>query len=71
VQAMYKEELVIAIRDLGYRHLDASWINEIVIGQAIAEVLAGGLISREELFITTKIRASQFKDVKGALKRSL
>ncbi|RNE48636.1 aldo/keto reductase [Corynebacterium alimapuense] len=42
--------------ELGYRHIDtaSAYANEEVVGQAIAEAIAAGDVTREELFITTK-----------------
>ncbi|MFN2099897.1 aldo/keto reductase [Altererythrobacter sp. MF3-039] len=41
----------------GYRHLDcaADYGNEIEVGQGIARAIADGLVSREELWITSKL----------------
>jgi alcohol dehydrogenase (NADP+) len=43
--------------EAGFRHLDCSerYRNEEQVGQAIQEALGAGLLSREELFITTKL----------------
>ncbi|CAG2104893.1 unnamed protein product [Medioppia subpectinata] len=43
--------------DSGYRHIDTAidYQNEKAIGQAVTEVLAKGVIKRQELFITTKL----------------
>ena len=45
-----------AIR-VGYRHLDTAsfYENEEVVGQAIANSIAAGVVRREDLFITTKM----------------
>ncbi|MEX1368678.1 MAG: aldo/keto reductase [Nannocystaceae bacterium] len=45
-----------AIR-LGYRHIDcaAAYMNEGEIGQAIAKCIAEGLVTRDELWITSKL----------------
>lgn len=65
------EECVRVIREaisLGYRHIDTASIyeNEEEVGQAIAEAIAAGDVSREELFITTKV----WNDCHGAEKAS-
>lgn len=65
------EECVRVIREainLGYRHIDTASIyeNEEEVGQAIAEAIAAGDASREELFITTKV----WNDCHGAEKAS-
>ena len=43
--------------EVGYRHIDGAAIygNEPEIGEAVKEVLAAGLVKREELFITSKL----------------
>ena len=43
--------------DLGYRHFDCAWIyqNEAEIGQAFQRVFARGDVTREELWITSKL----------------
>lgn len=67
-----------AIKDAlsaGYTHIDTATIygNEEEIGQAIKEAIDEGLVSREELFITTKLwnDAHAAEDVIPALKDSL
>lgn len=42
---------------IGYRHFDCAWIygNEKEIGDAFAAAFAEGLVSREEIFVTTKL----------------
>ena len=49
-----------AILEEGYRHIDTAKVynNEEMIGEALKEVLATGNITREELFITTKLWAT-------------
>ena len=54
------EEVADAVRNairLGYRHIDCAAVygNEKQIGQAIADVIAEGVCTREELFITGKV----------------
>ena len=50
------ESVKMAIRN-GYRHIDCAWIyqNESSVGRAITELLDSGEISREELWITSKL----------------
>lgn len=45
--------------DLGYRHIDTAsfYENEKEIGEAIREKIKDGTVTREELFITTKVRS--------------
>lgn len=43
--------------DCGYRHVDCAWLyqNETEIGMAIADKIKEGVVSRDELFITSKV----------------
>ncbi|CAG5047579.1 unnamed protein product [Parnassius apollo] len=43
--------------EAGYRHIDTAetYGNEVEIGQGIADAIQNGLVTREELFITTKL----------------
>lgn len=45
----------------GYRHLDTAFLygNEVVVGQAINEAIADGDVTREELFVSTKIHSNK------------
>lgn len=45
-----------AIR-LGYRHIDAAWVykNQDEVGEGIKEAISSGLVTREELWVTTKL----------------
>ena len=62
-----------AITQEGYRHIDtaAGYSNEHHIGLAIKDALASGKVTREELFITTKLWVTDYDDIEGAVKRSL
>ncbi|MEO1635275.1 MAG: aldo/keto reductase [Cyanobacteria bacterium J06631_9] len=42
---------------VGYRHIDAAWIyqNENEVGRAITESLSSGILTRDELFVTSKL----------------
>ena len=60
----------------GYRLIDTAqaYMNEAAVGKAVSRVIADGLVSREELFITTKLWVSNMKTEDGAyasLKESL
>lgn len=53
-------EVAAAVREaisLGYRHIDCARVygNEAQIGEVLAEVLASGLVKREDLWITSKL----------------
>lgn len=61
-----------AIR-LGYRHIDCAAVygNEKEIGQAIAEVIAEGVVTREELWITSKVWNNMHDRVAEACEKSM
>jgi alcohol dehydrogenase (NADP+) len=70
VQAAVRE----AIR-LGYRHIDcaAAYGNEVEIGKAIRDAIGAGEVTRQELWITSKLwcNAHGRDNVAGALRKSL
>ncbi|KAK1381512.1 non-functional NADPH-dependent codeinone reductase 2-like [Heracleum sosnowskyi] len=72
--AAIKEALVEAVK-AGYRHFDtaALYMSEPYLGEALAEALKLGIVSRNELFITTKLWAASAHPghVIPALKKSL
>jgi diketogulonate reductase-like aldo/keto reductase len=45
--------------DLGYRHIDTAWSynTEEPIGIAVNDLIAAKLISRDDIFISTKVRS--------------
>ena len=60
----------------GYRLIDTAqaYMNEAAVGKAVRRAIADGLVSREELFVTTKLWVSNMKTEDGAyasLKESL
>ncbi len=61
--------------EMGYRHIDCApaYENESEVGTAITEVINSGMVSREELWITSKLwnNAHLPQDVKPALERTL
>jgi diketogulonate reductase-like aldo/keto reductase len=62
--------------DMGYKHIDTAmaYANEHEVGQAIAEAIENGIITREELFVTTKLRrphALGFEEAKQRCQESL
>jgi diketogulonate reductase-like aldo/keto reductase len=61
-----------AIR-MGYRHIDCAAVyqNEKEIGEAIAEVIAEGTVTRRELWITGKVWNNRHRDVEKACRESL
>ena len=60
---------------LGYRHLDtaSAYGNEEIVGQAVADAIAAGDVTREEMFITTKAWQDEqgAENIPGAFRRSL
>ncbi len=60
---------------VGYRHFDCAAVygNESAIGQALSDSIADGEITREELWLTSKLwnNAHLAKDVRPALEKSL
>ena len=61
-----------AILEHGYRHIDTARVyeNEGEIGQALEECMQAG-VTREELFITTKLWMSGYDDIEGTCRESL
>ena len=51
------EKIVRTAIELGYRHIDTASLygNEVEVGKAIADAIAAGDVTREELFVTTKL----------------
>ncbi|CAK7329597.1 unnamed protein product [Dovyalis caffra] len=66
-------DLIVNSIKLGYRHFDcaADYKNEAEVGEALAEAFKGGLVKREDLFITTKLWNSDHGHVVEACKDSL
>ncbi|NJL00931.1 MAG: aldo/keto reductase [Spirulinaceae cyanobacterium SM2_1_0] len=60
---------------LGYRHIDCAAIygNEAEVGKALAESLQAGVVSRDQLWVTSKLwnNAHAPEDVQPALKKTL
>lgn len=48
---------------VGYRHIDTAWIyrNEQAVGQGIADAVAEGVVTRDDVFVTTKIWVEHFQ----------
>jgi len=69
------EQVATAVKQaiaLGYRHLDCASIygNEKEIGAALKEVFAAGIVTRQELWITSKVWNNMHNDVIGSCQRS-
>jgi len=56
-QAGQAKAAVLEALKLGYRHIDCAWIygNEAEIGEAFAEAFAQGIVTRDQLFVTSKL----------------
>ena len=69
------ENAVVQAVKTGYRLIDtaAAYENETAVGKAIKRVIAEGIVSREELFVTTKlwITDTSYEKAKEGFKRSL
>lgn len=69
-----KQSVIDAVRS-GYRLIDtaAAYMNEEAVGAAIKELIDGGEVKREELFITTKlwIQDASYDAAKQAFERSI
>ncbi|HCQ53544.1 MAG TPA: hypothetical protein DIV82_05680, partial [Brevundimonas diminuta] len=48
---------------IGYRHIDTAWIykNEKAVGDGIADAMAEGIVTRGDIFVTTKIWVEHFQ----------
>jgi len=61
--------------EAGYRHLDCAWIygNEAEIGEALTELFTDGVVTRDELWITSKLWNDRHapEDVEPALRETL
>lgn len=57
----------------GYTHIDAAAVyrNEAEIGEALSELFASGVTSRDKLYITTKVWPSKFRNIREACLNSL
>ncbi|KAK7312288.1 hypothetical protein VNO77_36048 [Canavalia gladiata] len=73
VQGKEIRDLVLNSIKLGYRHFDcaADYKNEAEVGEALKEAFDGGVVKREDLFITTKLWNSDHGHVLEACKDSL
>ncbi|MFN3196957.1 MAG: aldo/keto reductase [Bradymonadia bacterium] len=69
-----KQAVVEAVK-AGYRHIDCAWIygNEAEVGQAFAELFAQGVVTRDDLWVTSKLWNDRHRpeDVAGGLAETL
>ena len=59
--------------NVGYRHFDTAtrYENEQYIGEALKRGIDEGLVTREDLFITTKLWHTDYQDPEAAIRLSL
>ena len=64
-------DAVLTALELGYRHIDTAmaYENEHEVGEAIAEAISRGIITRDELFVTTKLRQPHAVGFDAAIQR--
>jgi len=63
--------------ELGYRHIDTAnaYFNEVAVGEVVRDAIAAGAVTREDLFITTKLFPQSYpyaqcgKDIDATLER--
>ncbi|ABN66127.1 D-arabinose dehydrogenase [Scheffersomyces stipitis CBS 6054] len=67
-----KEQVITAVK-AGYRHIDTAWYygTEEYIGQALKQLFEEGIVKREDLFITTKVWPSFWRNPEKSLDKSL
>lgn len=67
------EQIVRTAIELGYRHIDTASLygNEVEVGKAINAAIAAGDVTREELFVTTKLWNDDQDRVAEAYEESL
>lgn len=65
------KKAVLTALKLGYKHIDTAmaYENEHEVGEAIAEAIDSGIITRDELFVTTKLRRPHAVGFEAALTR--
>ncbi|MCH7400256.1 aldo/keto reductase [Belliella kenyensis] len=68
-------QAVLSALKAGYRHIDCAAIydNEIEVGKALKDALAGGIVSRKDLFVTSKLwnDSHRKEDVKIGIQKTL
>lgn len=57
----------------GYKLIDTAYMyhNEEAVGEAVRKAIDNGLVTREEMFITTKLYPNQFDNPEGAIEQAL
>ncbi|MCM1190681.1 MAG: aldo/keto reductase [bacterium] len=66
------ESVYTAIQN-GYRLVDTAYMyrNETEVGEAVRKAVEDGLITREEMFVTTKLYPNQYSDPEAAIEEAL
>ena len=67
------ETIVRSAIELGYRHIDTASLygNEVEVGKAINDAIKAGDVTREDLFVTTKLWNDDQERVAAAYQESL
>lgn len=67
------EEIVKAVRDIGYRMLDTAsfYKNEECVGKAMAQLFQDKVVERQDLYVVSKVWHDEVQDVQAACERSL
>ena len=62
-----------AIVDVGYRHVDTAplYRNEEAVGKGVKDAIATGKVTRQYLWVTTKLWHNRYDDPEGSLRDSL
>ena len=57
----------------GYRKIDTAYMygNEKEVGEAVRKAIEDGIVTREEMFVTTKLYPNQFDDTEVAIEQAL
>lgn len=58
---------------VGYRKIDTAYMygNEVEVGEAVRKAIHDGLVTREEVFVTTKLYPSQYDNPEEAIEEAL
>ena len=67
------QQIESAIVNAGYRHIDTAsrYENEEFVGEAVKNAISKGVVTREDMFITTKLQDKHYEDPEKALRDSL
>ncbi|VEU23214.1 DEKNAAC104337 [Brettanomyces naardenensis] len=72
-KSQFKDALKAALLEGHYRHIDTAWYygTEALIGEVLQELFESGKLKREDIFVTTKVWPSFWKDPLKSLEKSL